>query len=297
MKSYFAKLADRATLANVPAASPVSAARAGDPFDEPPLAEPHTTSVDKPSLPAQVPGRRVSEAKPPKTASDSLRPPEIPSEVTGTQPPLTATTLLPADQTQQSAIEPRSGERDRSDDFTESKVTALEPGKPEANLETAVEKKPAPPAQPPLAQAKSVDDRATTAPTDEAPLSENRLAQLEREQATLLHKADVFMDHILERRKAAQTKPAADPPPGSRETTPAHPQPQTTSVLQPTPQPLPRIEQDSERPSLVIGKLTVEVTPPAPAPVPAPAPIVVVRGAGSRGSGVPSGRRFGLNQF
>src|SRR5215510_13281042 len=81
MKSYFAKLADRATLPNVSAASTASAPKLSDPFesqvpDETQLPsliktkrahnEPEQRAVSKRSRPAETTNARVSPVKPPE---------------------------------------------------------------------------------------------------------------------------------------------------------------------------------------------------------------------------------------
>jgi hypothetical protein len=110
---------------------------------------------------------------------------------------------------------------------------------------------------------------------------ETRLEEIQQEQRQLLRKADLFMERLFNARSASDEErrrelPALTPPLQTRR----------------------RIEPDRAPPSLVIGKLTVEVTPPAPpATAPAQQQVVVVReGDGSRSS-FHSSRRFGLSQF
>jgi hypothetical protein len=129
---------------------------------------------------------------------------------------------------------------------------------------------------------------------------DQHFADVQREQTMLLRKADAFMNELFEERARFQSG-------GDLEEESESHQPES---LLPLSQPIenPRLkpaqaaeatrEPDAEQPSLVIGRLTVEVAPSVPPPATPRAPIVVVREAG-RGShnGISSSQRFGLGQF
>jgi hypothetical protein len=145
---------------------------------------------------------------------------------------------------------------------------------------------------PPAIPKEMTQSKPANADTDHA------LEEIRREQALLLRKADAFMAGLFERRSPHATQRQTD----SREEKPAHSHAELPHE-QPARLPLPKapqvVEVPDEQPSLVIGNLTVEVTPSTPPPV-NPAPKVVVvrgRGTGRRGGGFSTSQRFGLGQF
>ena len=100
---------------------------------------------------------------------------------------------------------------------------------------------------------------------------------------------------------ARRTAPQA--PVSNKEQEQSEPAPQivtareSPSRLQPAAKPRQPPEPPPEQPSLVIGKLTVEVVPP-PSPVTPRREVVVVRaGSNSRPASIHSSQRFGLGQF
>lgn len=126
-----------------------------------------------------------------------------------------------------------------------------------------------------------------------------RYAEIEREQVSLLRKSDAFMESLL-RHRAALTQPheveknEAEARVSTRQEEPVE---QKQTRLQPSPEPL-TPEPAADRSSLVIGSLTVEVVPPTlPAPAAPRREVVIVRGAPNVRGSVPSSRRFGLGQF
>ncbi|HEX7295876.1 MAG TPA: hypothetical protein VF251_09015 [Pyrinomonadaceae bacterium] len=294
MKSYFAKLAARATLANVPASSPATSANLHDPFEE-------TSTVIEPSSPSAIaketrPSDRRNEtslvhAQPMKetitsrtetvksddslevkpqsesfTPSDNTvavntshsRVPAKPSLIVDPDPALgTSDSSLTAVKTEH-ILQPVNISRD-----TRSSV-------PHANLETK--------------------------DTTELNVA-SQSAEDEGEQSLLLRKADAFMAAILERKDERDSHNADEQiqqAPRRRETltelAPAR--------LQPAPVATRPIDSVDESPSLVIGKLTVEVLPPAPPPITPSRQVIVVRGdRGARGHSIRSSQRFGLGQF
>jgi len=122
--------------------------------------------------------------------------------------------------------------------------------------------------------------------------------EYEREQSVLLQKADAFMAALLDRRTEEsgtrdQNEHITERPPRHeivREPAPARLQPAHVAA-RPT-------ESADASPSLVIGKLTVEVLPPAPPPIAPSRQVIVVRGdRNARTHAIRSSQRFGLGQF
>jgi len=116
----------------------------------------------------------------------------------------------------------------------------------------------------------------------------------EGETAAALRRADLFMAELLGRARTEEARPLPAPPRHAPESTPVIP-------LQPAPAapvPAPPAVVAPE-PSLVIGRLRVEVVSPAPAaPAPASRPITRVVGGSRRAApGLPGSRWFGLGQI
>ena len=297
MKSYFAKLAARATLANVPVSSGVSAPKISDPFEAgslsqdpaPPLAavNPNPPFGQSFENSRQSPMHRTERVR---AESEKVAPTADLSK----QP----TTLSPKTQ-------PVPPAREGSDETrTEPAIPATENRmhSDRQNLELT------PPVSPthlipqpersriePLARASEENEdmnERTTVRTD------RRLSGIESEQLVLLRKADAFMERLFERREPSDAHQDVDSDEERQLTRSKREIPlDQPTRLQPMPS-APRGPEPAEEPaSLVIGKLTVEVVEPAPQPV-APSPrIVVVRGTRNGRTGVPSSQRFGLGQF
>ncbi|SRR6266542_239754 len=273
MKSYFAKLAARATLANVPVSAPESGQKT-DPFEEA-TQTPSTfpTPAARPVLPtddSNKPGaRRISS--PEQLHAPSERIDAAPVEARETSP---VTPLVPATE-HESKPDPH-----RPLPVIPETVTQLiPPAEPASVAPPRVEKTEGP--------VSHQDDD-----------SREELAELHREQAILLRKADAFMGRILKRHEepvsARQTEGELERPTTTGKREPGVEQP---TRLAPAPPKPPVAESDADRASLLIGKLTVEVMPPSLPPIPPPRQIVVVRESRSPRTALPSSRRFGLGQF
>jgi hypothetical protein len=288
MKSYFAKLADRATLANVPAPSPVHAPRVADPF------------VEAPPEPAQLPTPAVNQERLTVREPDSftLSPPEMKQTVESQVPVVETHQHEPAEMpTEISTLQPRPAERVPSHKFEENEQEPIEASAEQAREEinrSEVREVVT------LLPVKATETQTTTAGgpvAEEEPEPAEPKAPIDsqREQVMLLRKADLFMSSLFD----SQREPA---PEETKITEPAAPslkklEREPANRLEPAPKNSPVPVQESTGPSLVIGKLTVEVTPPSPPPV-APQPQrVIVRGSRGFGRGVMSNRRFGLGQF
>ena len=294
MKSYFAKLADRATIANVPATSVVQSPRLSDPFEETSRLETElATPVSKRLTPPDTKQDRVVRDSPlelaqtePHSVETHKRAGEQVAEVKPLKPK-----VVDANPVSKSTV---TGEITRSQDtwpVVESQTKRAEAESPITSL------------SPPDIQEPSVL-RVKDEPAKEfGPESEaisDKVSSLEREQAVLLRKADLFMSNLLDVQHKTQSQNEArenrvKTEPGFRST--AKVESESVSRLEPV-QRQPEVStQESEVSSVVIGNLTVEVTPPAPAPPVQQQPQIVIRGSGMRRGGVTSTRRFGLRQF
>ncbi len=299
MKSYFAKLADRATFANVPASSAVYTAKVSDPFAD-------TSPPQTPLPPLEFDGasRSLNETSgfalgpPPQgTPSDKIRPLVETHEPVLVKPSTPSTTLLPKSPASVPSLERVADGRAELESEKEPQTVPTEQSILEANPSRMGALTPLQvPASPPQSKTTSEDKTTKRSATETAP-TEERLADLEREQSILLRKADVFMDQLLERPRQPAITPEVKADRKSQNI--LRPDVQRDQITQPPPiHSVPRTSgPNSDRPSLVIGKLTVEVMPATPAPVAPPQQVVVVRGTRSRGNGLLSGRRFGLGQF
>lgn len=129
--------------------------------------------------------------------------------------------------------------------------------------------------------------------------ADNRLAEMHEEQSALLRKADAFMSQLFDRREFANTRHQEQQEEDRQAELRKSETPREVAVarLQPTTPSLRVLEPPDPEPSLVIGKLSIEVVPPAPPPI-APQPQIVIIGGGRRTrAGIPSGHRFGFNRF
>ena len=269
MKSYFAKLAARATLANAPIshAEPV---RKTDPFEETTLIQPSPLAPARPVLSTEDPDRSVT----------SQTSPPAPLSLPGPSDTRDARTLKLRETLPPRPLVP-SIERETATDLPQP-VTA-----PRESVTQLI-----PEARPPLAPLPAAGDDQNTQQSNDA--SED-FAELQREQSLLLRKADDFMTRILRHRAEPVHRNEHDtelpPPPAKREPELERPARLVLAPLRPV------VEPDSEPPALLIGTLTVEVMPPQPQPAASPSQVVVVRETRSPRTAVPSSRRFGLGQF
>lgn len=278
MEGYFARLAERAAHTDAPPLTPARSADVADPFAE-------TLSVE-PALPP--PGTMAPVDRLPPRHLVASHPPQRVVETTHivheTSVPVSRVTLdvppppLPAPGA--TAAPPREASEPRAIDG----------------------RAPVPPPLPQRLVPEVTAHRETTALPHEPAASpqESPVPREEEDRAEeirLLRKADSFMEQIVGRRHTpAPERDQVEPASLSPEAATQDAQPQ--SRLQPMPPPRPPGEPEAERTTLTIGRLTVEVIPPAPLPpTPQPTQIVVVRGARGGRSGVPSSRRFGFRQF
>ena len=290
MKSYFAKLAARATLPNAPPA-PSRAIPMNDPFE-------NVSTAGIPPAP-----ENVSSSEGPKTQSSESRRPQ--STVNTEEIVLSrrrdreltlesesyaqSATRRPPDVELDHDVTERSRETERADHETPKQSTVLK-------LEPTQSARP---------QVKQEDDLASAASAIAAdvrePVTSHATEQKDKEtnaeQTLSLKKADEFMNALFARRTAPQApvsneekqQPAQEPQIVTARESPGRLQPAAKPRRPPEPPP--------EQPSLVIGKLTVEVVPP-PSPVTPRREVVVVRtGSNSRPASIHSSQRFGLGQF
>ena len=294
MKSYFAKLAARATIANIPVA-PSRFPGSPDPFEAvapefvtTPPTIPQTSGVRDDAL--QNAGKPVSKAEypirgdvlsvdPVRSDLDETGYRPLPRLQKPTEPPPSVVEIpLPSE-----AVSPT---RDQTEDYSlHHESEPSQPSHSENEITTAISPK------------VSLDlpiSKVTREPETAAQLEE-----IQREQSMLLRKADAFMSALLERR--SKTVDPSVNQQGDFERPPSKAvRPRTESPARlPPPARAVRARNDADdQPSLVIGKLTVEVMPP-PAPRVAPSrQVVIVRESRSvRGATRNSIQRFGLGQF
>lgn len=292
MKSYFAKLAARATLATPVTSSPTGP-KLTDPFEN--------TLVDHPVAPAAT-------GTPPVSSPDQVRALQPAPE----QSPFQIETVSPRTPAKDSLLNssPEARARNQSEGIEgsepaseiqlEPRASSLEERSPVV-LESKVTEDPLQLA-PPLEKTSSVqaEPRAVNNERDsdlEESAENERLAEIQREQTMLLRKADLFMERLFERRTEKVVHDEPDRDESEREISQENNKVAEPSRLLPV-NPSPRApEPVDEGPNLYIGKLTVEVVQPAPPPVATPQQIVVVRGPRTGRSVVPSSSRFGLGQF
>jgi hypothetical protein len=295
MKSYFAKLADRATIANVPATSVVHSPRVSDPFEETSRQETEfATPVSKRLTPPDTRQSRVVRGKSleplgiaqtePHSVETRRRTKEQVTEVKPLEPKLVEASPVRKSTANREIQRPQGVlpvvESQTKRDETESPIKSLSP--PETR-EPGVLRVKDQPAKESDIESEAIGDKVTS---------------LEREQAVLLRKADLFMSNLLDVQHKTQSQ---NEPPDSRKTEPTfRSTPTVNSESISRLEPVQRQEvpgQESEVSSVVIGNLIVEVTPPATAPPVQQQPQIVIRGSGMRRGGVTSTRRFGLRQF
>lgn len=295
MKSYFAKLAARATLANAPVPSSVRASTTQDPFES-------ATAVDAASSPRSF--------APPTNTFDSLQ--------SSSSQPSTRSFDNPRSRSEETRFERTQSNEEQEDPLSESiplphvqpaprpsqELTAVAPEtvshgesrelKVESDLAPSrlVKKESDLPSLTPPTTSREIKEAKTASEAD----AEEQIAELKHDQSVLLQKADVFMDRLFERRSTV-TPSESDNTEDEEQKSSKPALREEVTRLQPTPKTVPLTEVADEQPSLVIGKLIVEVTQPPP-PAVTPPRQVVVRGRGAaRHGGIQSSQRFGLVQF
>jgi hypothetical protein len=283
MKSYFARLADRATPAPQPAAAPAPAREVNDPFAEtaPPLAAAPAPTRPQTNAPPFLTPRPAATA-PPVAAEPPAAPLESPPLRSGPTERVIETTRVEPRGVKfgwgQTPTELNDGERR---DVVREAVAAAPPRKIAPPVP-----QPPPAVQPTVAQSETAAAESVETARDE-----------QRDERQLLRKADAFMERLLDRSRRTEAEPRAEARDEVRETLPPRPESQPAVRIQPVDRQPRAAESAPEPPSLVIGSLTVEVIqPPPPAPV-SPPRIVVVRGARGARTGIRSSRSFGLRQF
>jgi hypothetical protein len=299
MKSYFAKLADRATQANPQAPSSVQSRKAFDPFE--------ITSPPQSPLPpieaaraAGMPGNHSSSLASQTVQAENKLPhfhalekQQFEAAQAAEPPPSSLASHI----TSGNLLNAAPGAKDRSLPTPEQEARQ-EAGIRQANPST---REPSQPEKPP----ESATLQLTPKQSEDAikPLegensgNDGQRAHMEDEQSSLLRKADDFMQRLTEHLRAPQSASEEIVEAGSQSQATIAPRQDAAPRLLPARSGEPIPERESARPSLVIGKLTVEILPPAPPSIAPLQQVVVVRDVQRGGSGIHSSRRFGLGQF
>lgn len=297
MKNYFAKLAARATPANAPASSTVTAKRVADPFE---------ASSLLPPTPAPAPS-----AIPLDSHTDSLKPSQI-AAVTKEPRPM----LEPPKSNEPTAFE-RSSPPGSNETTEDGQLEVIEPSRLEPLKAPATEVKPttphierpssavdtlrsrtslAPPVETSPARSLVPAEETGRAESDDLDQVQEHLAEIDNQHLALQRKADVFMQQLFRREPTADESETRSKSDEQKVVRPENKVERPTLLL-PASRTAPVQDREPERPSLTIGKLTVEVMPPAPQPATPRSPVVIVRGGRSGSVTTPSSRRFGLGQF
>jgi hypothetical protein len=289
MKSYFAKLADRATLANVPAPSSAYAPHVPDPFAEaspeqsqlPPLntRHPQKTFHDGEGFALSPPVDRSRAEQIAITTEHKRDSSETPAELLDLVP-------KQSEQIVRYTLEPKesqSTEPPRDQAHVEDRVIAREVREVMTLLPNEVPQVP-----PPSNKDSSHEDQ----PSAEKPES---TINSRVDEALLLRKADLFMGRLLDGTREKLTKVDDERAEFSQPITKMTQEP--VGRLEPVQKSSPTPVHEPDGPSLVIGKLTVEIAPPTPPPVSPQPQRTIVRGPRGRGTGFMSNHRFGLGQF
>ena len=303
MKSYLAKLADRATQANVQVPSSMHSRKVFDPFEDtsPPQSPlPSTEFTKSERMTREHDGFAPSQLSQTVQAESNLahfQPLEKPHPEDMERSARSLSSPVSHVPPSQRMLDNEPGAQERIS-LTAPQVTRQEGTNRQANTsrDESLEPDQAPKSAT-VPETLKRSDEATKRLQGENPFNDEQLAQMEGEQSILLSKADDFMRRLTEHWRSPKTASEDNVEPGSESMPMTTPHQDESPRLQPT-RSVERIpERESARPSLVIGKLTVEVLPPTP---PSTAPVqqvVVVRGARWGGSNIHSSRRFGLGQF
>jgi hypothetical protein len=296
MKSYFAKLAARATLTNTPVPLPVSAPKPQDSFSGTfGFATPATAHrVD------QFPGSR-------EHATDRVSPGPLLTSTANLRPHKTsdvATERLVQDRSESLITHIESSPTRVSPPETTREAPEIQSLNPRPVLPDSFRIGRADQDQSQTQQNKvsltkshvaSNEAKETEATRDEGLQEQPRETQYD--QSVLLRKADDFMEALFARQRSV----APDEGNSERETESPKSAPVVRRESPARLQPLTRLPQIPEpvedEPSLVIEKLTVEVVSPPTQPIKPQRQVVVVREARDGRRAVPSSRRFGLNHF
>lgn len=294
MSNYFATLAARATVSPEPTPVAANAKTIVDPFEQTAPSVVHSEEV--PSEKARTIQHEQALRLPDSDLHSPIPRKQEESTVirTGETRELSGKTLLAksnSDRASETQLRPpgsisgpaiEHAHESESDKSTQHEQKAILPAKP-LSVQTLT-----PNLAGEVSHAMKAEEDESGDESDQAP----------REESMLLRKADDFMRKLFEDRLPAQPAsydqdkeveqpPVLKPKSQSAELPRLHPRQPDERMF----------EREVDRPSLVIGRLTVEVTPPPPAQTAPRQPVVVVHRARSARSGISSSRRFGLSQL
>ena len=296
MKSYFAKLAARATLTNAPVSLPVSAPKPQGPsfersgFVNPPIAH-------RVEQPAGLRQHSTDRAAHPSLLSSTENTAPHKSSHVATERSVDNRSESLLTHTQSSATEVRSTRTPRE----APEIQSLEPRSvlPDSYRMRHDNQDPSLTEQNKVSLTKSRDASEETKKS-EATRDGNvqeQASETRSEHSVLLRKADDFMEAMFARHRVIEP----DERDSEREKDTPKPKRvvkrESAARLQPLPRPPQVPEPVHDEPSLVIEKLTVEVVAPPTQPLKPQRQVVIVREAGNRRRAVPSSQRFGLNHF
>lgn len=296
MKSYFAKLAARATLAN--ASPPPSTTKpTPDPFEN--VSTPDTPTSTQSISVSSRPVDRLLETDRSETSGKNnniIRSLSNPGDADArveieTLRPRPKPPVARADQAQSVSNNTAEAESRRNKTETQHQGPRLEPEE-RAAFQPAKEEGTLKPRT-----ASVVPAEVKKSNTTDALSAVEHLEEIQGEQAALLRKADAFMNVLFDRGPEAKTTEVNKDQERTAPMVKREIVREASSRLQPVAKLHQLPEMPADQPSLVIGKLTVEVMP-TPRPAAPPRQVVVVRaGESSRRSSIHSSQRFGLGQF
>ncbi|HSE34298.1 MAG TPA: hypothetical protein VLA93_22180 [Pyrinomonadaceae bacterium] len=298
MKSYFAKLAARATVTNAPA-HPVNARMAPDPF-EPPVttseANPRTVSPPIRSS-DELPLKRGDVSKSP-SRTIQLQPVTEPTVIQAQKPTTVSAPVTDAEQSVSEASSISELRPSRQDSETRSTARVEAQDLNVTSTTNPNRLSPETPRSGDQASRPTSTTRERSQSTDDDAVNE-RLSNVENEQAILLRKADTFMAGLFERRQRSNQETEREERADDSQARPAISESliQAPARLKPPSAPARVSEPADEGPALVIEKLSVEVVP---TPSPAISPqrqIVVIGGSRRTSAGIPSAHRFGFSRY
>lgn len=270
MKSYFAKLADRATIGSPTAPINIRAKAPSHDFHDS-----LTEDLESPEHGLRLPrsSNRISTAQPSRSDEMPRRIEPAKTNEHDLSPPREAASEVSL------ATVPRQTLADSFRDVAKERLEA-----------DSLQRRPR--VEPTDQDQLDSDDDSSDA--EMLRLDLTRLLDVQHEHSGLLRRADQFMNELLDQREhsdqSSGRKVIEDDSPG---TTRLQPNSLPSRTLD---RPTRRMSEPDDSPSLVIGKLTVEVSSPTPQP-PQSTRVVVVQRGESRSSATPSSRRFGLGQF
>jgi|SRR5215213_1151845 len=289
MKSYFAKLAVRATLPNAPPA-PSRAVPMDDPFENvsvggtPPATENVSLSAGPKSQSSEV-GRVQSAVRTEEIVFPRGRDREVTLESDSYVQPVTPRTpnISANNDVRERARETERAEQETPKQSPVLKLESTQSARQQVNEDET-----------PASVALVIPAESREPVTSHS--ADHTVNNTSAEQIFSLKRADEFMNALFARRTAPpaieSNQEKQQPAPAPRIVTAR----ESTSRLQPAAQPRQPPEPPPEQPSLVIGKLTVEVVP-SPAVTPRREVVVVRAGSNSRPGPIHSSQRFGLGQF